>query len=63
MFLYEQKYIGNFQICISLPLSDSVLGIVCSNFIPNGTSFSMRLLFGRILEQNSLIKIINKQKQ
>ena len=52
MFLYEQKYIGNFQICISLPLSDSVLGIVCSNFLPNGTSFFMRLLFGRILEQN-----------
>ena len=32
-------------------------------FFPNGKCFSMRLLFGFILEQNLIIKVINNQQQ
>ena len=37
-------------------------GINCHNFFPNDKGFSMHLQFGRILEQNVVIKVINQQQ-
>ena len=44
-------------------LSDSVLGIVCRVFSLNGKGFSMRLLYGSILEQNLITEVSNNQQQ
>ena len=34
LFLYEHKHIGDFQICISVPLNKDIISLQLSNIFP-----------------------------